>query len=79
LALAVAKVESNFDDNALSSAGARGVMQIMPKTARDEFGVQKDELWDAALNIQIGIDYLELLYDRYGKWELALAITTAAP
>jgi len=34
LALAVARIESDFDPNALSSAGARGVMQIMPATAR---------------------------------------------
>ncbi len=33
LALAVARIESDFDERALSSAGARGVMQIMPSTA----------------------------------------------
>lgn len=74
LALAVAKVESDFQENALSTAGARGVMQIMPKTARDEFGVDADELWQARLNIQLGIDYLERLYDQYGgRWDLALS------
>lgn len=73
LALAVARVESAFKSDALSSAGARGVMQIMPKTARDEFGVDADELWDARLNVQIGVDFLEQLYDRYGRWDLALS------
>lgn len=74
LALAVAKIESDFQDNALSTAGARGVMQIMPKTARDEFGVGKDELWKARLNVQLGIDYLERLFDQYGgRWDLALS------
>lgn len=74
LALAVAKTESDFQDNALSKAGARGVMQIMPATARGEFGVDADELWDPRLNIQLGIDFLERLYDQYGgKWELALS------
>jgi hypothetical protein len=74
LALAVAKVESDFQANALSTAGARGVMQIMPATARSEFGVDADELWDPKLNIQLGIGYLEQLYDQYGgKWELALS------
>ena len=74
LALAVAKVESDFKANALSSAGARGVMQIMPRTARDEFGVYEDELWEARLNIQLGIDYLGQLYRQYGgRWDLALS------
>jgi Transglycosylase SLT domain len=58
----------------VSPAGAKGVMQIMPKTARDVFGVREDELLNARLNIQLGIDYLEQLYDQYGKrWDLALS------
>ena len=74
LALAVAKVESDFNPNALSSAGARGVMQIMPKTGRLEFGVTADELWDPRLNIQLGIDFLAQLYRQYGnRWDLALS------
>lgn len=74
LALAVAKVESGFNERAQSSAGARGVMQIMPKTARDEFKVSADRLWDPRLNIQLGIAYLERLYDQYGRrWNLALS------
>ena len=74
LALAVAKVESDFNPRALSSAGARGGMQIMPKTAKDVFGVEKTELWDARLNIQLGIDYLAQLYQQYGhRWSLALS------
>ena len=74
LALAVARVESNFQDQALSSAGARGVMQIMPKTARDLYGVNADRLWNARLNVRIGIDYLASLIERYnGRWDLALS------
>jgi hypothetical protein len=74
LALALAKVESDFQSNALSSAGARGVMQIMPQTAIDEYGIDPDELWDPRLNIQIGIHYLESLRQRYGgRWDLALS------
>jgi len=42
LALALAKVESDFQANALSSAGARGVMQIMPRTAIDEYGIDPE-------------------------------------
>lgn len=74
LALAVAKVESNFKPRAESSAGARGVMQIMPKTARDLYGVAADDLWDPQLNIQIGVDYLKSLNKQYGgRWDLALS------
>jgi hypothetical protein len=74
LGMAVAKAESDFNDAARSSAGARGVMQIMPRTASDLYGVAPDELWDARLNVQLGIDYLESLIRRYkGRWEIALS------
>ena len=74
LALAVAKIESDFRAKAESHAGARGVMQIMPATGRSEFGVRPNELWNARLNIQLGIDFLEQLIDRYdGRWDLALS------
>jgi hypothetical protein len=74
LALAVAKVESGFDERAESIAGARGVMQIMPKTARGEYNIAADRLWDPRLNIRTGIAYLEKLYHQYGKrWNLALS------
>jgi hypothetical protein len=74
LALAVAREESNFDPIALSSAGARGLMQVMPDTARGEFGVDPDLLWEPATNARIGIAYLERLYRKYGQnWELALS------
>ena len=73
LALAVAKVESNFKPRALSSAGARGVMQIMPKTGKDLYGVEADELWDPQLNIRLGVDFLRSLKEQYGRWDLALS------
>jgi hypothetical protein len=74
LALALAKVESNFDPRALSGKGARGLMQIMPETARGLFGVAADELWNARLNAQLGIDYLARLVRTYGgRWDLALS------
>lgn len=74
LALAVARVESNFNHKAESKAGARGVMQIMPRTARTVFGVKANELWDPMINVRLGIDYLEQLYFQYGqRWPLALS------
>jgi len=74
LAMAVAKVESDFNARALSSAGARGVMQIMPATAQKEFGVNPDRLWNPETNIRLGVQFLEQLYDQYdGRWDLVLS------
>lgn len=74
LALAVAKVESGFNAGALSPKGARGVMQIMPTTALGEFGVEADRLWDAGLNVRLGVQYLKRLHETYGgRWDLALS------
>lgn len=74
LALAVAKVESGFRDDVASEVGARGVMQIMPATARGEFDLPADRLWDARTNIRVGLKYLERLHHQYGgDWRLALS------
>ncbi len=74
LALAVAHVESNFDARALSHKGARGVMQIMPRTARSEYGISPDELWNPRTNIRIGLHFLGRLIDGYsGRTEIALS------
>lgn len=74
LALAVAHAESSFNPRALSSAGARGVMQIMPATARGEYGIEPDALWDPRLNIRLGLHFLNRLINRYeGRVDLALS------
>lgn len=74
LALAVAKVESNFNANAISPKGAIGVMQIMPRTAFYEFGVQRKKLFNPDLNIKIGIKFLDHLISKYnGRIDIALS------
>lgn len=67
LALSVAKVESNFEGDALSHAGARGVMQIMPATALGEFNISADQLYDITTNIEIGVKYLKQLMNTYDQ------------
>ena len=74
LAVAVAKVESDFQPKALSTAGARGVMQIMPATARGEYGLDPARLWNARLNVRLGLHFLGRLLRQYrGRQDLALS------
>lgn len=74
LALALAHAESSFDPKALSHKGARGVMQIMPATARGEYGIEPDMLWDPRTNIRLGLHFLNRLIRRYeGRTDLALS------
>ena len=63
LVRAIIQVESAFDSMAVSTAGARGLMQLMPATAR-RFGVT--DSFDARQNIFAGTRYLRILLDTYG-------------
>ena len=74
VALAVAKIESGFQPYVVSSAGAIGVMQIMPRTGRALFGLSRAELFDPTINIRAGVTFLDQLIDRYeGRVDLALS------
>ena len=74
---AVIWVESRFQPQAKSPAGARGLMQLMPGTASDmarSLGVTRPKVHDPAFNIQAGSLYLSKMMQRYdGDERLALA------
>ena len=66
---AIIHAESAYNPNALSRAGAQGLMQLMPATAR-RFGV--GNAFDASQNIQGGVQYLAWLLKRFNN-DLTLA------
>jgi hypothetical protein len=75
LLAAVAKTESGFNSSAVSSAGARGLMQFMPATATG-LGVDTS---DPASSIDGAARYLSSLTKQFGSTELALAAYNAGP
>lgn len=86
LVLAIARQESEFDPGVVSSAGARGLMQVMPasaKRAADMLGItyRLGELTtNPAYNIQLGMATLNQYLDRWdGSYLLAIATYNAGP
>ncbi|TCK17612.1 transglycosylase-like protein with SLT domain [Thiogranum longum] len=63
MVLALIEVESNFDHFAISHAGARGLMQVMPFWL-DEIGRPDDDLFDIHTNLRMGCTILRLYLDR---------------
>ncbi|MDP3058825.1 MAG: lytic transglycosylase domain-containing protein [bacterium] len=79
LVAAIIYVESGFNTRAVSSKGARGLMQLMPKTAIwlaeeiGEQGFELEKLFDAETNIMLGTFYLSSLLRQFGSLPVALA------
>lgn len=83
LVFAVIRTESDFNKDAVSAAGATGLMQLMPDTfvyIRDELlfeTTDESEIADPAVNIRYGTRYLAYLLDRFENERDALAAYNA--
>jgi soluble lytic murein transglycosylase-like protein len=75
LLTSVAQVESRFQPRAMSSAGAQGLLQLMPTTAAE----LKLDAQDPTSNVLAGARYLHLLLQRFNSSDLALAAYNAGP
>ena len=77
LVKAIIKTESNFDPNVVSSAGAKGLMQLMPENCRD-LGVE--DPFNIEQNIEGGVKHIKEYIDRYdGDIEMALMAYNGGP
>lgn len=83
---AIMRQESEFDQNRISRAGARGMMQLMPRTAREQAGklgisyLSASLTQDTQYNITLGDAYFRRMLDYYdGSYPLALGAYNAGP
>ena len=84
--LAVIRIESNFDVNATSDAGAVGLMQLLPSTAEEvarelrlPWTGEESQLRDPSVNIRLGTHYLTKLLNRFDDLSQALAAYNEGP
>ena len=76
LFLRLVQQESAWNPRAESRAGAQGLAQLMPVTAR-QLGVS--DPWDPRQNLDGGARYLSHQFRTFGRWDLALAAYNAGP
>lgn len=81
LAYGLVKTESSFQNRAVSHVGARGLTQVMPRTAKWlRPGTKAEDLYDRKINLSLGFKYLNQLIDKYdGDVELALTAYNRGP
>ena len=82
LLYAVIKVESKFNQNAISKSNAKGLMQIMDSTAKEiaqknNIELTNENILDPEINIEIGTIYLSQLIEKYNSVDLAIAAYNA--
>ena len=71
LILSVIEKESQFDPNARSRAGAIGLMQVLPSTAKWLGLENTSHLWNPDVNIKYGVKYLRYLWKQFGQGDFS--------
>lgn len=81
LAYGLVKTESSFKNSAVSHVGARGLTQVMPRTAKWMVpGTKASDLHDQKVNLRLGFRYLNSMIDKYdGDVRLALLAYNRGP
>jgi soluble lytic murein transglycosylase-like protein len=81
VAFGLVRTESTFRERAVSSVGARGLTQVMPRTARWlKPGTSAEDLFDRRTNLRLGFNYLSQLIEKYrGDVRLALIAYNRGP
>jgi len=81
LAYGLVKTESTFQERAVSPVGARGLTQVLPRTARWLLpGTSAEDLFDRRTNLRVGFKYLADMIDKYrGDVKLALLAYNRGP
>ncbi|HEX2166790.1 MAG TPA: lytic transglycosylase domain-containing protein [Longimicrobiales bacterium] len=81
LAFGLVKTESTFDEHAVSHVGARGLTQVMPRTAAWLIpGTTTEDLYDRQTNLRLGFQYLDQMIEKYkGDVRLALLAYNRGP
>ena len=82
LIYAIIKAESNFDKEAVSNKGAKGLMQLMDSTAEEvasqiNINIDEDDILDPKININLGTKYISILKQKYNNINLALTAYNA--
>lgn len=82
LVFAIIKAESNFDEKAVSSKGAKGLMQLMYATAEEiakkaNIDLNEENVLNPDININLGTKYISVLIQKYKNINLALAAYNA--
>lgn len=82
LIFAIIKAESNYDENAVSNRGAKGLMQLMDATAEElavkiNINLDENNIFTPDVNINLGTKYISILIEKYNNTNLALAAYNA--